>query len=454
MVGTTVIVKIAAFFYKLPLGSMKLLGDEGFAHFMVAYNIYSFFLTLATAGFPVALSRMISEADTLDRPAQVQRIFRTAAGTLAAIGGFFTLMMLLFNRQLAVMMGNADAAPSILALAPAVVIVCLTSAYRGYCQGRGNMIPTAFGQVIEEVGKLVVGLTLAFLLIRAHKPLPLASAGAIFGVTAGAVGADLANLVNEAALRAVRQGRKAVNQQDLLVSFEVVIAGTEKKGTVLTDMEKRIVSYHEVGHALVAALQKHTQPVSKITIVPHTSGALGYTMQTPEEEKFLSSREELLVELQTLLGGRAAEQIVFGIATTGASNDIERATDLARKMVTQYGMSEKFGLMALSTVSNQYLDGSTMMNCADETAFAADSEIQKLLESCYEKAKQILREHRELLDEVALYLLQKETITGDELMTYVNAEGKRLDAPASEEAAASDVPASAEDPFDPPAQNA
>ena len=165
-----VIVKIAAFFYKLPLGSMKLLGDEGFAHFMVAYNIYSFFLTLATAGFPVALSRMISEADTLDRPAQVQRIFRTAAGTLAAIGGFFTLLMLLFNRQLAVMMGNADAAPSILALAPAVVIVCLTSAYRGYCQGRGNMIPTAFGQVIEEVGKLVVGLTLAFLLIRAHKP--------------------------------------------------------------------------------------------------------------------------------------------------------------------------------------------------------------------------------------------------------------------------------------------
>ena len=205
---------------------------------------------------------------------------------------------------------------------------------------------------------------------------------------------------------------------------------------MLTDMEKRIVSYHEVGHALIAALQKHTQPVSKITIVPHTSGALGYTMQTPEEEKFLSSREELIVELQTLLGGRAAEQIVFGIATTGASNDIERATELARKMVTQYGMSEKFGLMALSTVSNQYLDGSTMMNCADETAFAADSEIQKLLESCYEKAKQILREHRELLDEVALYLLQKETITGDELMTYVNAEGKRLKAPEEPEESA------------------
>ena len=159
-------------------------------------------------------------------------------------------------------------------------------------------------------------------------------------------------------------------------------------------------------------------------------------MQTPEEEKYLSSREELLVELQTLLGGRAAEQIVFGIATTGASNDIERATDLARKMVTQYGMSEKFGLMALSTVSSQYLDASTMMNCADETAFAADSEIQKLLESCYEKAKQILCEHRELLDEVALYLLQKETITGDELMTYVNAEGKRLKAPEEPEESA------------------
>lgn len=189
MAGTTVIVKIAAFFYKLPLGSMRLLGDEGFAHFMVAYNIYSFFLTLATAGFPVALSRMISAADTLDRRAQVQRIFRNAAGTLASIGGFFTLLMLVFNRQLAAAMGDIDAAPSILALAPAVVIVCLTSAYRGYCQGRGNMIPTAFGQVVEEVGKLVVGLSLAFLLIRAHKPLPIASAGAIFGVTAGALGA-------------------------------------------------------------------------------------------------------------------------------------------------------------------------------------------------------------------------------------------------------------------------
>ena len=275
--------------------------------------------------------------------------------------------------------------------------------------------------------------------------------------TAGAVGADLANLVNEAALRAVRLGRKAVNQQDLLTSFELVIAGTEKKGTVLTDTEKRIVSYHEVGHALVAALQKHSQPVSKITIVPHTSGALGYTMQMPEEEKFLSSREELIVELQTMLGGRAAEQVVFGIATTGASNDIERATELARKMVTQYGMSDKLGLMALSTVSNPYLDGSTMMNCADSTSSAADEEIHKLLMACYEDAKRLLTEHRALLDEIAMYLLTKETITGDEFMTYVNAENKKLtdgsepaqdeqdaEAPASPDAPQEDAPSASD----------
>ena len=266
--------------------------------------------------------------------------------------------------------------------------------------------------------------------------------------TAGAVGADLANLVNEAALRAVRLGRKTVNQQDLLVSFETVIAGTEKKGTVLTDMEKRIVSYHEVGHALVAALQKHTQPVSKITIVPHTSGALGYTMQMPEEEKFLSSREELLVELQTLLGGRAAEQVVFGISTTGAANDIERATDLARKMVTQYGMSEKFGLMTLSTVQSQYLDGAATMNCADSTASEVDQEVQKLLSSCFEQAKALLREHRALLDEIALYLLQKETITGDEFMVYVNAENRKLEAPKDEAEASDAEAAPAEDAAD------
>ena len=261
--------------------------------------------------------------------------------------------------------------------------------------------------------------------------------------TAGAVGADLANLVNEAALRAVRQGRKAVNQQDLMVSFETVIAGTEKKGTVLTDMEKRIVSYHEVGHALVAALQKHTQPVSKITIVPHTSGALGYTMQLPEEEKFLSSKEELTVELETLLGGRAAEQLVFGVQTTGAANDIERATNIARNMITRFGMSDKFGLMALSTVNSQYLDDTISMTCADSTASEVDSEILKLLAACYDAAKKLLTENRSLLDEIALYLLQKETITGDEFMAYVNADTKRLtgktaDADAAEASSAED----------------
>ena len=243
--------------------------------------------------------------------------------------------------------------------------------------------------------------------------------------TAGAVGADLANLVNEATLRAVRMGRQTVNQEDLLTSFEVVIAGTEKKGTVLTDIEKRIVAYHEVGHALVAALQKHTQPVSKITIVPHTSGALGYTMQMPEEEKYLNSRDELLVELRTMLGGRAAEQTVFGIETTGASNDIERATDLARKMVMQYGMSDRIGLMALTTKGNEYLDGQSYTDCAQTTAAAADEEVRKLLNDSYDQAKKILTENRGLLDEVALYLLQKETITGDELMQYVDAD-KRL----------------------------
>ena len=251
--------------------------------------------------------------------------------------------------------------------------------------------------------------------------------------TAGAVGADLANLVNEAALRAVRQGRKAVNQEDLLVSFEVVIAGTEKKGTVLTDIEKRMVAYHEVGHTLVSALQKHSMPVTKITIVPHTSGALGYTLHMPEEEKFLSTKEELITEIQTLLGGRAAEQLVFGSMTTGAANDIERATELARKMITQFGMSDKFGLMALSTVSNPYLDGSTMMNCADTTAALADEEVKKLLADCYARSCDVLQNNRALLDEIALFLLQKETITGEDFMAYVDADRKKLEAPAASE---------------------
>ena len=244
--------------------------------------------------------------------------------------------------------------------------------------------------------------------------------------TAGAVGADLANLVNEAALRAVRKGRKLVNQEDLLVSFETVIAGSEKKNTVLTDMEKRLVAYHEVGHALVAALEKHSQPVSKITIVPHTSGALGYTMQMPEEEKFLNTSEELKTEMRTLLGGRAAEAVVFGVKTTGASNDIQRATGLARNMVALYGMSEELGLMAPASVTNQYLDGQSYLDCSQETSARVDSAVQKLLDRCYEEAKTLLTENRSLLDEISEYLLVKETITGDELMAFVNAEQKRL----------------------------
>ena len=242
--------------------------------------------------------------------------------------------------------------------------------------------------------------------------------------TAGAVGADLANLVNEAALRAVRKGRKAVNQEDLLVSFETVIAGTEKKNTVLTDTEKRIIAYHEVGHALVAALEKHSQPVSKITIVPHTSGALGYTMQMPEEEKYLKTSQELLTELRTLVGGRAAEELVFGVKTTGAANDIQRATALARNMVTLYGMSDALGLMAPASVSNQYLDNQSYLDCSQETSARVDEEVQKLLQLCYQEAKNLLTSHRSMLDDISEYLLAKETITGDELMAFVNTENR------------------------------
>ena len=245
--------------------------------------------------------------------------------------------------------------------------------------------------------------------------------------TAGAVGADLANLVNEAALRAVRQGRKAVNQEDLLVSFEVVIAGTEKKNTVLTDTEKRLVAYHEVGHALVAALEKKTHPVSKITIVPHTSGALGYTMYTPEEEKYLSTRDELLVDLRSILGGRAAEQLVFGVQTTGAANDIQKATALARNMVALYGMSEELGLMAPASVQSEYLEGQSYLDCSQETSAIIDREVKTLIAKNYEQTKQLLTDNRELLDEISEFLLAKETITGDELMAYVNAANNPLD---------------------------
>ena len=239
--------------------------------------------------------------------------------------------------------------------------------------------------------------------------------------TAGAVGADLANLVNEAALRAVRQGRQAVNQEDLMVSFEVVIAGTEKKNTVLTDTEKRLVAYHEVGHALVAALEKHTDPVTKITIVPHTSGALGYTMYAPEEEKYLSTKDELLVDLKSTLGGRAAEQVVFGVQTTGAANDIQRATSLAKHMVTLYGMSEELGLMAPASVNSQYLDGQAYLDCSQETAAVVDKAVQRIMDRCYNEAKQLLTDNRALLYEISEYLLVKETITGEELMKFVDA---------------------------------
>ncbi len=239
--------------------------------------------------------------------------------------------------------------------------------------------------------------------------------------TAGAVGADLANLVNEAALRAVRQGRQAVNQEDLLVSFETVIAGTEKKNTVLTDTEKRMVAYHEVGHALVAALEKHAQPVSKITIVPHTTGALGYTMQMPQEEKFLNTSEELMTELRTLLGGRAAESLVFGVKTTGASNDIQRATSLARSMVAQYGMSEELGLMAPATVQTQYLEGQSYLDCSQETSARVDQAVQRLLEGCYRQSLALLEQNRGLLDEISEFLLTKETITGEEMMAFIHA---------------------------------
>ena len=237
--------------------------------------------------------------------------------------------------------------------------------------------------------------------------------------TAGCVGADLANLVNEAALRAVRKGRRAVNQDDLLVSFELVIAGSEKKGTVITEEEKRIIAYHEVGHALVAAKQKNAQPVSKITIVPHTQGALGYTLHLPEEEKFLMSKEDILTEIRTLLAGRSSEEIVCNTMTSGAANDIERATEMARNLVARFGMCDEFDMMALGTIQSQYLDGGYSMTCAQETYAAADRETIKIIRQCHQEAKQILRDNRELLDKIAAYLLKKDTITGQEMMAII-----------------------------------
>ena len=267
--------------------------------------------------------------------------------------------------------------------------------------------------------------------------------------TAGCVGADLANLVNEAALRAVRLGRKAVNQNDLLVSFELVIAGAEKKGTVLTEQEKRLVAYHEVGHALVAAMQKDTEPVQKITIVPHTQGALGFTLQTPEEEKFLNTREEILAKIKVCMGGRAAEELILHTQTTGAAQDIQQATGLAQYMVTMYGMSEEFGMVGLASRRNQFLEGGYGLNCAQDTAAEVDRLVTKIIKECYQEALNLLRENETMLHAIAGYLLEKETITGGEMRAIL--EG-RDPATADDFGASGKSPALSGD-IEPPARN-
>ena len=247
--------------------------------------------------------------------------------------------------------------------------------------------------------------------------------------TSGAVGSDLANMVNEAAILAVKNGRRAVSQRDLLEAVEVVLVGKEKKDRILSAQERKIVSYHEVGHALVSALQKDAEPVQKITIVPRTMGALGYVMQVPEEEKYLNTKKELEAMLVGYLGGRAAEELVFDTVTTGAANDIEQATKVARAMVTQYGMSEKFGLMGLATQENQYLSGRAVLNCGDDTATEVDHEVMILLHNSYEEAKQLLGSHRAALDRIAEYLIRRETITGKEFMKIFRAVEMGMDIP-------------------------
>ena len=252
---------------------------------------------------------------------------------------------------------------------------------------------------------------------------------AIALATSGAVGSDLANMINEAAILAVKNGRRAVSQKDLQESVEVVLVGKEKKDRILSVQERRIVSYHEVGHALVNALQKDAEPVQKITIVPRTMGALGYVMQVPEEEKYLNTQKELEAMLVGYLGGRAAEEIVFDTVTTGAANDIEQATKVARAMITQYGMSQKFGLMGLATQENQYLSGRAVLNCGDDTATEIDHEVMQLLHYSYEEAKRLLNEHREALDKIAEYLIRRETITGKEFMKIFRAVERGLEIP-------------------------
>jgi cell division protease FtsH len=235
--------------------------------------------------------------------------------------------------------------------------------------------------------------------------------------TAGLVGSDLANMINEAAINAVKKGRKFVNQPDLFEAFELVaVGGKEKKNRVMSEKERRMVAYHEVGHAMVAALQKNTEPVQKITIVPRTMGALGYTLQTPEEEKYLETKEELLAKIVTFMGGRAAEEIVFKTVTSGAANDIEQATNVAKSMITRFGMSDKFGMMNLVTVESQYLDGRAAMNCAEKTAAQVDKEVLKLISDSYSAAVIMLKENREVLDKISDYLYEHETITGKEFM--------------------------------------
>ena len=286
--------------------------------------------------------------------------------------------------------------------------------------------------------------------------------------TAGTVGADLANLVNEAALRAVRLGRKAVNQEDLLVSFELVIAGSEKKGSVLTEFEKKLVAYHEVGHAMVAYKQKNTEPVQKITIVPHTQGSLGYTLLMPEEDKTdLRTKDELLAKIMVSMGGRAAEEVVLNTMTNGAAQDIQDATSVARSMVVLYGMSDQFGMMALASRRNQYLDGGYGMDCAQDTAAAVDQAVKELLTQCYDQAVQVIRENREDMDKVVAYLLEKETITGAEMVAilegrdpatadnYPDPDQKKPEQPEQQPAAEAiplgEGPAPAQPPEEPPA---
>ena len=247
--------------------------------------------------------------------------------------------------------------------------------------------------------------------------------------TSGAVGSDLANMINEAAILAVKSGRSAVSQKDLLEAVEVVLVGKEKKDRILSAQERRIVSYHEVGHALVSALQKDAEPVQKITIVPRTMGALGYVMQVPEEEKYLNTKKELEAMLVGYLGGRAAEELVFDTVTTGAANDIEQATKVARAMITQYGMSDKFGLMGLATQENQYLSGRAVLNCGDDTATEVDHEVMVLLHNSYEEAKRLIGSHREALDKIAAYLIRRETITGKEFMKIFHAVERGIEIP-------------------------